>query len=92
MNYDNWHCASADDVLVVESHDRHVVGDPLFGAADDDVRLDTDGEKLLCGMLGRLGFQLLRAGDVGHQRNVDIADVFPSLLGSHLTDSLQEWC
>ena len=41
-------------------------------------------------MLGGLGFQLLRAGDVGHKSNVDVANISPALLSSHLTDRLKE--
>ena len=41
-------------------------------------------------MLCRLRFVLVRAGDVGHQHDVDVAAVVAALLQAHLTDGLQE--
>ena len=41
-------------------------------------------------MLGGLGFQLLRACDIGDKGNVYVAYVLASLLGAYLTYSLKE--
>ncbi len=40
-------------------------------AAEEDVRLDPDGPQLLDAVLGRLGLQLARGPDVGHEGQVD---------------------
>ena len=44
-----------------------------LGAAQQRVGLDADAAQLLHGVLGRLGLDLARGGDVGHQRQVDVA-------------------
>ncbi len=50
-----------------------VLGDRAVGAAEQDVRLDADGAKLLHTVLRRLGLQFAGARDVGQQRQVDVA-------------------
>src|SRR3954462_5146815 len=41
-------------------------------------------------MLGRLGLDLPRRRDVGHQRKVDVADVVAAKIEAHLADGLEE--
>ncbi len=60
------------------------------GAAQQDVRLDADRAQLLHRMLGRLGLQLARARDVGHQRQVDVDRVVARQLVAELADRFEE--
>src|SRR5437773_150621 len=52
--------------------------------------LDADLAQLLDRMLRRLGLDLARRGDVGHQRQVDVADVVAPELEADLPDRLEE--
>ena len=63
--------------LAVRANDDHVRGDPLASQLGDRV-------------LGRLGLQLLRCGDVWHEGDVDEHDVLPSDVVPELADGLQE--
>src|SRR5258708_6812955 len=59
-------------------------------AAKERVGLDTDLAQLLDRVLGRLGLDLAGRGDVGHQREVDVADVVAAEVEPHLPDRLEE--
>ena len=84
-----------DDALrlhVAEGADlaADVAAHAAVGTQDDDVGVDAHALQLLDGVLCRLRFVLVRAGDVGHQHDVDVAAVVAALLQAHLTDGLQE--
>ena len=64
--------------------------DRPVGAAQQDVGLDADREQLLHRVLRRLGLQLARARDVGHQREVDVDRVVARQLVAELADRLEE--
>src|SRR5205814_9495538 len=68
-----------------------VLGQRLNGAAKERVGLDADLAQLLDRMLRRLGLDLAGRGDVGHQRQVDVADVVTAKLEADLPDRLEEW-
>src|SRR5579859_2811544 len=68
----------------------HLLGQIAVGAAEQDVGLDPDAKQFLDGMLGRLGLQLLRGSDPGHQRGVDKDCIFAPQLLPHLANGLQE--
>ena len=69
---------------------------PLFlrdrsvAAAQQNVRLDADRAQFLDRMLGRLGFQFARAGDVRQQRQVNIDRVMARQFVAELPDRLEE--
>ena len=67
-----------------------VVAHRAVGAQDDDVRRDAHALQLLAGMLGRFGFVLVGAGNVGYQHDMDVAAVLGALLQADLADGLQE--
>ena len=69
---------------------RSSSGSGWIGAAEQRVGLDADLAQLLDRVLGRLGLDLARRGDVGHQRQVDVADVVAAELQAHLPDRLEE--
>ena len=60
------------------------------GAAQQHIREDADLAQLLHAVLRRLGFQLTSAGDVRHQRQVDVAAVAAPHLNAHLADRFHE--
>ncbi|MNM57342.1 hypothetical protein D3C81_685400 [compost metagenome] len=62
----------------------------LFRAAQQHVRLDADRAQFLHRVLGRLGLQFTRGGDVRHQGEVHEQCLFRATLGTHLADRLQE--
>ena len=78
------HVAEQGDLLL------QLAGKPLFGPAQQDVRLDADLAELLHGVLGGLGLELARGGDVGHQGEVDVQDVGASHVEAELPDRLEE--
>ena len=59
-------------------------------AADDHVGLDAPAAQLGDRVLGRLGLLLARRAEVGHQRDVDVADVVPADVLAELADGLEE--
>ena len=59
-------------------------------AQDDDVRVHAHALQLFHRVLCRLGFVLVRAGNVRHQHHMDVAAVVAALLQTHLTDGLEE--
>ena len=59
-------------------------------AAEEDVGLDADGEQFLDGVLRGLGFELLRGGDPGNEREMDEDGVFAAELLAHLADGFEE--
>ena len=68
----------------------HFAGKMAVGAAEQDVGLDADGEHFLDGVLGGLGFQLLRGGDPGNERDVDEDGIFAAEFLAHLADGFEE--
>ncbi len=65
-------------------------GQEAVSAAEQNVRLDSDGEQLLDGVLGGLGLELSGGGDVGHQGDVDEERVLAAVLLAHLADGFEE--
>ena len=83
------------DLVGVDIAERRDLVADLFvhlvvGAQDNDVRRDAQAAQLLDGVLGGLGLHLVRCGDVGEQRHVDVADVLVSHILAELADSLDE--
>ena len=68
----------------------HIARQRLFAAADDDIRLNPQPGQLLDGMLGRLGLQFARRGDIRHERHVDIQRVFAADLVFQLARRFEE--
>ena len=68
--------------------------DPFFertvAAQHDNIRMDTHALQLLYGMLGGLGFMLVRAAEEGHERDVDEEAVFAADLQRDLAHGLDE--
>ena len=67
-----------------------IVADLMIAAQDDDIRLDAQAAQLFDGMLRGLGLNLVRGGDVGHQRNVDAAYVLGAGIFAVLADRLDK--
>ena len=93
---DEGHGFGADDGLffdVAEGGDLllDVAAEGAVGAAEENVGLNSDGEQLFDGVLRGLGFELLRGGDPGNEREVDEDGVFAAELLAHLADGLKEW-
>ncbi len=78
------HVAEGGDLLA------HLAGHGAVGAAEQDVRLDADGEHLLDRVLRGLGLELLRGGDPRDERDVDEAGVVAAHLLAHLADGFEE--
>ena len=68
----------------------HFHAQRIFGAAYDDIRLDSHALELLDTGLGRLGLHLLGSAQIWNEGNVDENNVFPSLLMLELADRLEE--
>ncbi len=62
----------------------------VLGAADDDVRLDSDFAQLGYRLLGGLGLDLPRRPDEGQEGDVNEADILAPHLQGKLTEGLQE--
>ena len=67
-----------------------LMGEEAIGAAQQDVRLDSDREQFLDRVLGGLGLQLAGGGDVGHQRHVHEERVLAAQLLPHLADGFHK--
>ena len=67
-----------------------VVRERFFGAAHDHVGGDPSAAQLAHRVLGRLGLLLAGRPDVGHERDVDVADVVASGDVAELADGFQE--
>ena len=65
-------------------------GEGPVAAADDEVGLDAPAAQLGDRVLGGLGLLLPRRADVGHQGEVDVADVVAPDVLAELPDGLQE--
>nr|AXN76753.1 CTP synthetase [Aeromonas veronii] len=61
-----------------------------IGAADQHIRLDTDGEQLFNGVLGRLGLHFTGSSQVRNQRQVHEHGVVAAHFGSQLTNGFEE--
>ena len=68
----------------------HLARDRVLRAADDHVRLNAQPRQLLDGVLRRLGLQLARRRDIGHERHMDVQAVFAPDLRAQLSDGLQK--
>ena len=78
------------DVAELGDFAAHRLGERLLGAAQQDVRLQPDLTQLAHGMLGRLGLELIRRADVGHEGQMDVDGVAPAHLIAQLADRLQK--
>ena len=67
-----------------------LVREDLRGAANDDVRVDTDAAQLIHGMLGRLRLQLAGGLDERHEGHVEVEDVLRPRFPPELADRLEE--
>jgi len=67
-----------------------VVAERRLAAAHDDVGLDATAAQLGDGVLRGLRLLLARGADEGHQRDVDVADVVATDVGTELTQRFQE--
>ena len=77
------------DVALERDLALEALRDGLVAAADDDVRLNTAAAQLGHRVLRRLGL-LLPRHQVGHQRQVDVADVVAADVPAELPDGLNE--
>ena len=59
-------------------------------AHDDDVWCNTGGLEFFDGVLGGLGFMLIRTGEIWHKRHMDVKAVAWANFVTHLTDRLQK--
>ena len=62
----------------------------LFGAADEDLRLNAEAEELLHGVLCRLGLELARCCDPRHERDVHADRVLRAEFVTELTHGFEE--
>ena len=62
----------------------------MVAAQHDDVGLDAEAPQLLDGVLRGLGLHLVGRRDIGHERDVDVADVLGAGILLVLTDGLDE--
>ena len=67
-----------------------VIGNGMGRAAQKHIGLDTDGTQFLHRMLGRLGLQLARRFDVGHQRQMNKSRAVVAQLVAQLPDCFEE--
>ena len=68
----------------------HFLGDRLFRAADEDIRLDTDGTKFLDAVLRRFRLELAGGGNIRQQRDVDVERIVLADFLLDLADGLEE--
>ena len=66
------------------------VGQRMFGAADQHMRLDADTAQFGNAVLGRLGLQFPRRRQIGNQRAMDIDGVGAADIGGQLPNRLEE--
>src|SRR5262245_9779474 len=78
------------DVAEERNLGLHLGGQLAVAAAEQYVRLNPDGQQFLDRMLRRLGLQLARGGDEGHQRQVYESGVVAPDLVAHLADGFEE--
>src|SRR5258708_5358123 len=78
---------------VAEERDlvAHVVGDGMFGTAEQHVRLNADLAKFLHGVLRRLGLHLVRGLDVRHERQMNVDGIAAADFEPELADGFEEW-
>ena len=62
----------------------------LIAAQHDDIGMNAHALQLLHGMLGGLGFMLVRAPQEGHQRHMDKQAVFPAHFQGNLPNGFQK--
>ena len=68
----------------------HVLGNGLFRAAYEDIRLNTDGTQFLYAVLGRLGLEFAGSGDIRQQRYMDVERILRANFFLDLTDGFEE--
>ena len=79
------------DVAELRDLGALALGQRMLDAAQQDVGLDAEAGQVAHGVLGRLGLQLARGGDVGHQRDVDAdACLLAAEIVPELADRLDE--
>ena len=61
-----------------------------IGAAEQDVGLNADRPQIAHAVLRRLGLQLARGADEGHERQVDVDRVLAADVEAELADRLEE--
>src|ERR1700757_4546318 len=84
-----------DDAVDIDvAHQRDLVlqrfGDNSVGAQDQRIRRDTYAAQRGHRVLGRLGLEFARWGQVRHQRDVQEEDVFPTQVMTDLAGGLQK--
>src|SRR5262249_14899006 len=67
-----------------------ILGQLALGAADENVRLDTDLTELADGMLSRLGFRLAGSLEERHQGQVNVQAVLLANVQGELADRFEE--
>ena len=82
--------ASGATLQNIESFCRDVRVERTLGAADQDLRLETDLAQLGDALLRRLGLQFARRLDVGHERDVNVDDVLRADFEDELADGFEE--
>ena len=78
------HVAEECDLLA------QILGHDLLAAAEYDVRLDADGEKLLYTVLGGFGLELPCCAQIGHKCQMDVEAIVPAKIGAQLAYGLKE--
>ena len=66
------------------------LGQRMFAAAKQDIRLHAKRGEFLDAMLGGLRLKLTSGSDVGHERDMDENRLLASQFVAHLTDRLNE--
>ncbi len=77
------------DVTLQRDLALETLGDGLVAAADDHVGLDTPAAQFGHGVLGRLGLLFAR-DEIGHEGQMDVADVVTADVTPELADGLNE--
>src|SRR5262249_22625833 len=68
-----------------------IAGEETVGAAEQDVRLNSDAEQLFHRMLRGFSFEFAGRADPGNQRHMDEQGVVAAKLLAHLADGFKEW-
>ena len=92
---DGSHVFGGDDGFVLDVAEQRdlrleFVREITVGAAEQNVRLNSDAQQFLDRVLGGLGLQLSGGGDVGHQRDVDEERVVAAQFLAHLADGFDK--
>ena len=92
---DPFHVLSGDDRLffhVAEMGDLrlNLPIEEAIRAAKQNIRLDPQTGKFFNAMLSRFGLELSAAGDIGHEREMNVQNSFPAPIPSELTNGFQK--